>query len=62
MSISLYHFLRLMADPGINHSLVDARGSRIAAKRMSEHVPTAELFPFTAGERSPKMVMNLVPR
>lgn len=58
--IEANHGFGLVADPGIDDSLIDTGGSAVGTKRVSENVPALELLPLAVGERLLEMVVNVV--
>ena len=41
MRVAFSHFIGLMSNPGIDHSLIDSNGCTVADKAMAEDVPAS---------------------
>ena len=51
-----------MANPIVNHALIDTLGGTIADEAVPENVPAAKVFPFAAEEHLSEMVTGFVRR
>ena len=62
MRISLSHLIGLMTRPGVDDTLVDAFGSTVADKTVTEGMPPPDLLPPSAKESLLEMVIGFVCR
>lgn len=60
MTVPSPHRFGSVANPSINHSLIDPFESTVAAKRMSENVPTSDYFPLTVLKRAFEVIAGFV--
>lgn len=61
MPITLPHFVGLMSHPRIDQPLINATGGAVGCEGVPEDVPTTELCPLAALQRTVEMVMHFVP-
>ena len=62
MTVTASHFFGRMADPFVDHSLVDSLSCTVTAKRVTKGMPAAKVLESTSFERGPEMIVALVNR
>ena len=60
MPIAFPHFLRLVAHPGVNESLIDATGRTVGRERVAKGVPASELVPSTVLHGPLEMIVRFI--
>ena len=62
MAIALDHFFRLMADPGVDHPLINSRCGGVGTEAMPQDMPAFEFFKATAAKDAFEVIVSFVRR